>query len=84
MAVAARLLLVVLRTQAMPAVGVRTVDLVDGDQIDYGTGARTIFDTATHSHRFLLTFKGCGHAIDLGPAPEAMRQRGSDAGPSEV
>jgi hypothetical protein len=32
---------------------------------------RAIFDAATRSRRYLLTFKGCGYAIGLDPAPAA-------------
>jgi predicted dienelactone hydrolase len=41
--------------------------------VDYGTGARTYFDQATSSHRYLLTYLGGGHRIGLGPAPDGMR-----------
>jgi predicted dienelactone hydrolase len=43
--------------------------------VDYKTGARAIFDAASHSTRYLLTFKQAGHAIGLNAAPEAMRGR---------
>jgi len=52
--------------------------LIAGDQdrtVDYTTGARAIFDAATHSTRYLLTFKQAGHAIGLNAVPEAMRAR---------
>lgn len=52
--------------------------LIAGDDdrtVDYATGARAIFDQASGTHRYLLTFKGGGHAIGLNPAPDAMRQR---------
>jgi predicted dienelactone hydrolase len=52
--------------------------LISGDvdrSVDYATGARAFFDTATGAHRYLLTFKGCGHAIGLNPVPDAMRSR---------
>jgi predicted dienelactone hydrolase len=52
--------------------------LIAGDDdrtVDYATGARAIFDGASAAHRYLLTFKGAGHAIGLNPAPDAMRQR---------
>ena len=52
--------------------------LISGDDdrtVDYRTGARAIFDGATNSHRYLLTFKGAGHAIGLNPVPDSMRQR---------
>ncbi len=48
----------------------------DADRtIEYPAGARAIFEQATASHRYLLTFKGCGHSIGLNPAPESMRSR---------
>ena len=43
--------------------------------VDYATGARAIFDMASAAHRYLLTFKGGGHAIGLNPVPDSMRQR---------
>jgi predicted dienelactone hydrolase len=43
--------------------------------VDYKTGARAFFDRATRSNRYLLTYKGGGHRIGLGPAPEEMRGR---------
>lgn len=43
--------------------------------VDYTTGARAIFDTATHSIRYLLTFKEAGHSLGLNVAPESMRAR---------
>jgi len=52
--------------------------LISGDSdrtVDYATGARAMFDMASGSHRYLLTFKGGGHAIGLSPAPESMRQK---------
>jgi predicted dienelactone hydrolase len=52
--------------------------LIAGDEdrtVDYATGARAIFDAASGAHRYLLTFKGGGHAIGLSPAPESMRRR---------
>jgi predicted dienelactone hydrolase len=52
--------------------------LVAGNQdrtVDYTSGARAIFDAASHSTRYLLTFKQAGHAIGLNVAPEAMRAR---------
>jgi len=52
--------------------------LIAGDDdrtVDYATGARAIFDLASHAPRYLLTFKGAGHSIGLNPAPDAMRQR---------
>jgi predicted dienelactone hydrolase len=48
----------------------------DRDQtVDYKSGARTFFDQAVNSNRYLLTFLGGGHRIGLGPAPEEMRGR---------
>ena len=52
--------------------------LISGNEdrtVDYATGARAIFDMASGAHRYLLTFKGAGHAIGLSPVPDAMRQR---------
>ena len=52
--------------------------LISGNEdrtVDYATGARAIFDMAGGAHRYLLTFKGAGHAIGLNPVPDAMRQR---------
>ena len=52
--------------------------LIAGDRdwtVDYRTGARAFFDMATNSRRYLLTFRGAGHRIALGPAPDEMRQR---------
>ena len=52
--------------------------LIAGDRdgtVDYQTGARAFFDVATNSNRYLLTFRGAGHRIGLGPAPEEMRHR---------
>jgi predicted dienelactone hydrolase len=43
--------------------------------VDYPSGARTFFDQAVNAHRYLLTFKGAGHAIGLNPAPDSMRKR---------
>jgi predicted dienelactone hydrolase len=51
--------------------------LIAGDRdltVDYTTGARTYFDQAINSNRYLLTFLGGGHALGLGPAPAEMRQ----------
>jgi predicted dienelactone hydrolase len=50
--------------------------LIAGDEdrtVDYKSGARAIFDSARGSHRYLLTFKGGGHAMGLNPVPDAMR-----------
>jgi predicted dienelactone hydrolase len=52
--------------------------LISGDRdltVDYKSGARTFFDEAVNSNRYLLTFLGGGHPIGLGPAPEDMRGR---------
>jgi predicted dienelactone hydrolase len=52
--------------------------LIAGDRdrnVDYATGARAFFDSATGAQRYLLTFKGAGHAIGLDPVPDAMRRR---------
>jgi len=51
---------------------------ISGDRdltVDYRSGARAFFDQATGSNRYLLTFRGGGHRIGLGPAPDAMRTR---------
>ncbi|MEP6549386.1 MAG: dienelactone hydrolase [Gammaproteobacteria bacterium] len=50
--------------------------LIAGDDdrtVNYSTGARAIFDRASSAHRYLLTFKGAGHAIGLNPVPDSMR-----------
>jgi predicted dienelactone hydrolase len=52
--------------------------LISGDRdwtVDYVTGARSFFDMAVNSRRYLLTFRGAGHRIGLGPAPDEMRHR---------
>lgn len=52
--------------------------LISGDRdwtVDYLTGARSFFDMAVNSRRYLLTFRGAGHRIGLGPAPGEMRHR---------
>ena len=52
--------------------------LISGDRdgtVDYKSGARAFFDAATGSNRYLLTFRGAGHRIGLGPAPSEMRTR---------
>lgn len=52
--------------------------LIAGDRdgtVDYASGARAFFDLATNSRRYLLTFRGAGHRIGLGPAPDEMRHR---------
>ena len=67
---------------AWGAEGMRAIDtpllLIAGDHdrtVDYRSGARAMFDEATGARRYLLTFKGAGHAIGLNPAPDAMRGR---------
>jgi len=52
--------------------------LIAGDRdwtVDYQSGARAFFDMATNSRRYLLTYRGAGHRIALGPAPNEMRGR---------
>ena len=52
--------------------------LIAGDRdgtVDYQSGARAFFDSATNCERYLLTFRGAGHRIGLGPAPAEMRSR---------
>lgn len=68
--------------QAWGADGLRAIIspllLIAGDRdgsVDYKTGARAFFDMATGSNRYLLTYKGAGHRIGLGPAPAEMRTR---------
>jgi predicted dienelactone hydrolase len=49
--------------------------LISGDAdrtVNYSSGARAFFDQAVNSHRYLLTFKGAGHAIGLNPVPDSM------------
>ena len=67
---------------AWGAEGLRNIDtpllIIAGDAdrtLDYATGARSIFDNATGTNRYLLTLKGCGHSIGLNPAPDTMRAR---------
>jgi len=51
---------------------------ISGDRdgtVDYRSGARAFFDATTDSNRYLLTFRGAGHRIGLGPAPMEMRSR---------
>jgi predicted dienelactone hydrolase len=51
--------------------------LIAGDDdrtVDYKSGARAIFDMASGARRYLLTFKGGGHALGLNPVPDAMRK----------
>jgi predicted dienelactone hydrolase len=50
--------------------------LIAGDKdvtVGYDDAARAFFDAATHSRRYLLTYKGGGHHLGLIPAPESMR-----------
>lgn len=50
--------------------------LISGDQdrrVNYATGARSFFDAAANTTRYLLTFKGAGHSIGLNTVPSAMR-----------
>ncbi len=68
--------------QAWGTEGLRAITaplmLISGDRdgtVDYATGARAFFDLATNSRRYLLTFRGAGHRIGLGPAPDEMRKR---------
>jgi predicted dienelactone hydrolase len=52
--------------------------LIAGDRdgtVNYDSGARSFFAQATNAERFLLTFRGAGHRIGLGPAPPEMRER---------
>ena len=67
---------------AWGAAGLRSIAapllLIAGDDdrtVDYAGGARAIFDMASGAHRYLLTFKGAGHALGLDPAPQSMRRR---------
>jgi predicted dienelactone hydrolase len=67
---------------AFGAEGLRSVRvpllLISGNAdrtVDYTSGARAFFEQAVNSPRYLLTFKGAGHAIGLNPAPESMRKR---------
>jgi predicted dienelactone hydrolase len=52
--------------------------LIAGDRdhtVDYTTNARALLDEATGAHRYLLTYRGAGHNLGLGPTTDAMRQR---------
>ncbi|HYL71376.1 MAG TPA: dienelactone hydrolase, partial [Candidatus Dormibacteraeota bacterium] len=52
--------------------------LIVGDQdrsVGYAPGVRSIFEAATGTDRYLLTFRQAGHAIGLNPAPEEMRSQ---------
>jgi predicted dienelactone hydrolase len=49
--------------------------LISGDRdgtVSYQSGARAFFDMASNSNRYLLTYRGAGHRIGLGPAPAEM------------
>jgi predicted dienelactone hydrolase len=51
---------------------------IAGDEdrtVEYATGARAMFDMTSGAERYLLTFKGGGHALGLDPVPDAMRRR---------
>ncbi len=58
-------------------VGIRApLLLIAGDAdpvVGYTFGARSFFEQAVNSDRYLLTYKGAGHSIGLNPAPPAMR-----------
>lgn len=48
----------------------------DNDRtVDYPSGALAFFNAAKHAPRYLLTYKGGGHAIGLDSAPASMRGR---------
>ncbi len=50
--------------------------LVAGDAdpvVGYALGAKSFFEQAINSDRYLLTYKAAGHSIGLNPAPPAMR-----------
>ena len=49
--------------------------LISGDRdqtVDYTTGAHAFLEAATGAQRYLLTFRGAGHAIGFDPAPPEM------------
>jgi hypothetical protein len=49
--------------------------LIAGDHdhtVDYASGARGMLEATTGTRRYLLTYKGAGHALGLGPAPAQM------------
>jgi predicted dienelactone hydrolase len=51
--------------------------LISGDRdatVPYESGAKAFFGQATNADRYLLTFRGGGHAIGLGHAPPEMRE----------
>lgn len=43
--------------------------------VDYKSGARAFFDAAVRAPRYLLTFKGAGHALGLNTVPAEMRRK---------
>ena len=50
--------------------------LIAGDHdhsVDYASGARNMLEAASRARRYLLTYKGAGHALGFGPAPPEMR-----------
>ena len=50
--------------------------LIAGDRdhtVDYASGARAMLEAATGARRYLLTFRGAGHALGFDPAPPQMR-----------
>ena len=49
--------------------------LISGDRdhtVDYATGAHAFLEAATGTQRYLLTFRGAGHAIGFDPTPPEM------------
>jgi predicted dienelactone hydrolase len=51
--------------------------LIQGDSdpvVDYKTGGLSVYEGATRSDRYLLTYKQAGHSIALNPAPSEMRR----------
>ena len=57
--------------------------LIAGDHdntVDYASGARAFYDGAINARRYLLTFRGAGHALGLGPAPVQMQHNLWDLG----
>jgi predicted dienelactone hydrolase len=51
--------------------------LISGDRdptVPYESGAKAFFAQAVNADRYLLTFRGGGHAIGLGHAPPEMRE----------